>query len=140
MTRTLATIAEFLTFAAIGLVAALAVPVHAAETVDCALTTSTGGAVSTTGGCTSGTVTWQKGDYLLMQCTTDVYVSSTTTTNGGTVTAATTGAEFYDFTNNKDKVGIPLDQNDRHVSVLAATANGSCKFMKTKRKKPSASQ
>lgn len=113
----------------------LALPVTASEKVDCTLTTGTGAAVSTAS-CTTGSATWTQGSQVLMQCTTDVYVSSTTTLNGGTVTAATSSMEMVDFTNNKDKVLILLDKNDLHVSVLAVTSAGTCKFMKTQRKKP----
>jgi hypothetical protein len=108
----------------------------ASEPVVCTLTTGTGAATSTTGGCTTGSVTWKNGSAVLMQCTTDVYVSSTTTQFGGTVTAATSSMELVDFTVNKDKVFIILNKNDLHISVLAATAAGSCKFMITQRKKP----
>lgn len=107
----------------------------ASEPVVCTLTTGTGAAV-TTAACTTGSATWARGSAVLMQCTTDVYVSSTTTVFGGTVTAATSSMELVDFTANKDKVMIILDKNDLHISVLAATAAGSCKFMVTQRKKP----
>lgn len=109
---------------------------HASEPVVCTLTTGTG-AATTTAACTTGSATWTVGSQVLMQCTTDVHVSSTTTLFGGTVTAAAVAtSEFVDFTNNKDKVFIILNKNDLHISVIAATAAGSCKFMTTQRKKP----
>lgn len=112
-----------------------ALPAGASEAVVCTLTTATGAAASTAS-CTTGSATWTQGSQVLMQCTTDVYVSSTTTLNGGAVTAATSSAELVDFTNNKDKVLVLLDKNDLHISVLAVTTAGTCKFMKTQRKKP----
>ncbi len=108
---------------------------QASEPVVCTLTTATG-AAATTASCTTGSATWARGSAVLMQCTTDTYVSSTTVAFGGTVVAATSSSEAVDFTNNKDKVMIPLDKNDLHISVLAVTAAGSCKFMLTQRKKP----
>lgn len=119
----------------LALAAILATPAFASEAVVCTLTTATGAAASTAS-CTTGSATWTQGSVVLMQCTTDVYISSTTSVYGGTVTAATSSAELVDFTNNKDKVMILLDKNDFHISVLAATSAGSCKFMKTQRKKP----
>lgn len=113
----------------------LSFPAFAAETVVCTLTTATGAAASTAS-CTVGSATWIKGAYVLMQCTTDVYVSSTTATGTVVVTPATSSMELVDFTNNKDKVGIPLGTSEQHISVLAATAAGSCKFMLTNRKNP----
>jgi hypothetical protein len=107
----------------------------ASEQVVCTLTTGTG-AATTTAACTTGSATWTAGSQVLMQCTTDVYLSSTTTAFGGTVTAATSSMELVDFTSNKDKVFIILNKNDLHISVLAATSAGSCKFMVTQRKKP----
>lgn len=117
------------------LLALLALPAFASEPVVCTLTTATGAAASTAS-CTSGSATWTTGSQVLMQCTTDVYMSSTTSTYGGTVTAATSSMELVDFTNNKDKVMILLNKNDLHISVLAATSAGTCKFMITQRKKP----
>lgn len=117
------------------LVALLSLPAFASEAVVCTLTTATG-AAATTASCTTGSATWTQGSVVLMQCTTDVYISSTTSVYGGTVTAATSSMELVDFTNNKDKVMILLDKRDFHISVLAATSAGSCKFMKTQRKKP----
>ena len=110
-------------------------PALAAETVVCTLTTATGAAASTAS-CTSGSATWLPGTFVLMQCTTDVYVSSTTASGTAVVTPATSSMELVDFTNNKDKVGIPLGTSEKHISVLAATSAGSCKFMLTNRKNP----
>jgi len=119
----------------LALFAVFAGPALASESVVCTLTTGTGAAASTAS-CTTGSATWTAGSQVLMQCTTDVYVSSTTSVFGGTVTAATSSMEMVDFTNNKDKVMILLDKNDLHVSVLAVSTAGTCKFMKTPRKKP----
>ena len=119
----------------LALFAVFAGPALASEPVVCTLTTATGAAASTAS-CTTGSATWTAGSQVLMQCTTDVYVSSTTSVFGGTVTAATSSMEMVDFTNNKDKVMILLDKNDLHVSVLAVSTAGTCKFMKTPRKKP----
>ena len=113
----------------------IALPASAAEKVVCTLTTGTGAAVSTAS-CTTGSATWLQGSYVLMQCTTDVYVSSTTPTGTTTVTPATSSMELVDFTNNKDKVGIPLGTNELHISVLAVSSAGTCKFMPTNRKNP----
>jgi hypothetical protein len=44
--------------------------------------------------------------------------------------------EKVDFTNNLDKVAIPLNPNDKNISVLAVSSAGTCKFMTTLRKKP----
>jgi hypothetical protein len=117
------------------LAALLSTAALASEPVVCTLTTATG-AAATTASCTTGSATWTRGSQVLMQCTTDVYVSSTTSAFGGTVSAAVSTSELVDFTNNKDKVMLILDKNDLHISVLAATAAGSCKFMVTPRKKP----
>lgn len=119
----------------LALAALIAAPAFAGDQVVCTLTTATGAAASTAA-CTSGSATWNAGGTVLMQCTTDVYVSSTTSRFGGTVTAATSSMELVDFTNNKDKVMILLNNNDKHISVLAVTAAGTCKFMTTTRKKP----
>lgn len=117
------------------LAALLSTAALASEPVVCTLTTATGAAASTAA-CTTGGATWTTGSQVLMQCTTDVYLSSTTAGIGGTVTAATSSMELVDFTNNKDKVMVLLDKKDFHISVLAATSAGSCKFMLTQRKKP----
>lgn len=117
------------------LVAALvSAQAFASDPVVCTLTTATGAAASTAS-CTTGSATWTKGGNVLMQCTTDVYISSTTPSGSTTVTAATSSSEFVDFTNAKDKVAIPLNNNDFHISVLAVSSAGTCKFMTTARKK-----
>lgn len=104
-----------------------------AEPVVCTLTTSTSAAASTAS-CTTGSATWSAGGAVLMQCTTDVYVSTTTTT--GSLAAATSSSEMVEFTTNKDKVAFWLNPGDKHVSVLAVSSAGTCKFMTTLRKRP----
>ena len=110
-------------------------PALASDPVVCTLTTGTGAAASTAA-CTSGSATWLKNAYVLMQCTTDVYVSSTTPSGSAIVTPATSSSELVDFTNNKDKVGIPLGPREPPIRGLAATSGGTCKFMITNRKNP----
>lgn len=117
----------------------LASVASAGEPVVCTLTTATGAATSTAS-CTTGSATWGKGQLVLMQCTTDTYVSHTTPAGSTTVTAATSSMELVDFTNNKDKVELPLNNNDQHVSVLAATSAGTCKFFVTTRRHPGRAQ
>lgn len=114
----------------------------AAEPVVCAVTTSTSTA-ATTALPASGACTWAKGATVLMQCTTDVYVDSAAvldvlpTADGGTTGGVATSADQrVDFTSNSDPYPIYLDQGDRHVSLLAVSSAGSCKFMTTKRPKP----
>ena len=102
----------------------------AAEPVVCTVTTSTSTA-ATTGTCATGTDTpWTKGSVVLMQCTTDVYIDF----NG--LGDATSADQRVDFSSNSDPYIIYLGNNDKHVSVLAVSAAGSCKFMKTQRARP----
>lgn len=122
----------------------------AAEPVVCAVTTSTSTASSTILSSDGGTCVWAAGTNVLMQCTTDVYVNSTAhmpvgniQSDGGwyydggiTGTAASALDQRVDFTSNSDPYPIYLDQGDRHVSLLAVSSAGSCKFMTTKRPKP----
>lgn len=120
-------------FAFAALVASVA---FASEPVVCTLTTSTGAAASTAA-CTTGSATWIKGSVVLLQCTSDVYVSSTTPSGTTTVNPATSSMELLDFSTSKDKVLIPLNPQDLHISVLAASSAGTCKFMTSLRKRPS---
>lgn len=116
------------------LVVLFSVTSFAAEPVVCTLTTSTGSAASTAA-CTTGSNSWARGGAVLMQCTTDVYVSSTSTASS-TVTPATSSSELVGFSANTDKVAIWLNPGDKDISVLAVTAAGTCKFMTTTRKRP----
>jgi hypothetical protein len=131
--------------------AAFALSAWAAEPVVCAVTTSTSTASSTILSSDGGTCSWGQGANVLMQCTTDVYVNSQAhlpvgnfRTDGGgwyydggiTGTAASALDQRVDFTSNTDPYPVYLDPNDQHVSLLAVTSAGSCKFMTTKRPKP----
>ena len=116
----------------------------AAEPVVCTVTTSTSTA-ATTGTCATGTDTpWTKGSVVLMQCTTDVYIDFnglgdvSSPFDGGVVgsAVATSADQRVDFSSNSDPYIIYLGNNDKHVSVLAVSAAGSCKFMKTQRARP----
>ena len=122
----------------------------AAEPVVCAVTTSTSTASSTILSSDGGTCVWGQGSTVLMQCTTDVYVNSQAHLPVGNVqsdgswyydggitgTAASALDQRVDFTSNSDPYPVYLDQGDRHVSLLAVSSAGSCKFMTTKRPKP----
>lgn len=114
---------------------------EAADNVTCAVTTSTSTA-ATTANPASGTCDWQPGNVVLMQCTTDVYldtnaVRSVFPADGGTTGGVATSADQrIDFSSNSDPYIIYLNNNDHHVSLLAVSSAGSCKFMKTQRARP----
>lgn len=129
----------------IGIAFALTTPAEAADNVVCTVTTSTSTAATTAlpaGG--AGTCNWSKGSVILMQCTTDVYVDSQQLIDvpppldGGVqgTSVATSADQRVDFTSNSDPYIIYLGDKDQHVSVLAVSAAGSCKFMKTQRARP----
>lgn len=130
----------------------LAVPLQEAEAADnvaCAVTTSTSTA-ATTAAPASGACDWQPGNVIMMQCTTDVYVDTNavravfnTQSDGGnyfdggtTGGVATSADQRVDFSSNSDPYIIYLNNGDHHVSLLAVSAAGSCKFMKTQRARP----
>ena len=129
--------------------AAFALSAWAAEPVVCAVTTSTSTAANTMLP-TTGTCSWGRGANVLMQCTTDTYVNSqahlpvgNVQADGGwyydggvTGSAVTSADQRVDFTVNTDPYPVYLDPGDQHISVLAVTSAGSCKFMTTKRPKP----
>jgi hypothetical protein len=129
--------------------AAFALSAWAAEPVVCTLTTSTSTAAQTKMP-TTGTCSWGQGANVLMQCTTDVYINTQGHTPSGVVnhlgawyydggvegSAATSSDQRVDFTSNTDPYPIYLDNGDQHISVLAVTSAGTCKFMTTKRPKP----
>jgi hypothetical protein len=79
-----------------------------------------------------------------MQCTTDVYIDSSSLVDvsapldGGVIgtAVATSADQRVDFSSNSDPYPIYLGVNDQHVSVLAVSSAGSCKFMKTQRRRP----
>ena len=121
---------------------------EAADSVVCAVTTSTS-AAATTALPATGTCSWVKGSVILMQCTTDVYIDTglvrdvinpdagSSNPDGGTTGGVATSADQrVDFTANTDPYPIYLGDGDHHVSVLAVTSAGSCKFMKTQRRRP----
>lgn len=129
----------------IGFALGLAGAALAADPVVCAVTTSTSTAATTalpTAG--PGACNWNKGSVILMQCTTDVYVETTNLVDvpapldGGVVgsAVATSADQRVDFSSNSDPYIIYLNSNDQHVSVLAVSSAGSCKFMKTQRARP----
>lgn len=139
----------------VGFLVGFSLAAWAAEPPDalCTVTTSTSTASSTILSADGGTCTWTAGSNLLMRCTTDVYFSAAghlpvgnIQSDGGwyydggiTGTVATSNSNFADFTNNKDPIPLYLDApNDKHVSLLAATSAGLCKFSLTKRPKPQA--
>lgn len=113
----------------VGFILGLAATAFAADPVVCAVTTATGAAASTSSP-TTGTCSWSPGSVILMQCTTDTYID---TAPGGTASSAD---QRVDFTSNSDPYIIYLNNADQHVSVLAVTSAGSCKFMKTQRARP----
>ena len=113
----------------------LALPAFAAEPVVCTLTTATGAAANTVT-CTTGSALWAKGGSVLMQCTSDVYVSSTTPAGSQVPTPATSSMEVVGFSATTDKVAIWLNPGDHDISVLAVTTAGTCKFMTTNRRRP----
>lgn len=134
----------------LGVMAALvpASTADAADNVICAVTTSTSAAATTELPAT-GTCSWSKGSVILIQCTTDVYIDTNTvlavfnpdggtrSPDGGTTGGVASSAdEMLDFTNAKDAVPLYLNSTDQHVSVLAVSSAGSCKFMKTQRRRP----
>lgn len=118
---------------------------EAADSVVCSVTTSTSTAATTAlpasgpGGCD-----WPKGAVILMQCTTDVYIDSNQLVDvsrpfdGGVIgtAVATSADQRVDFASNSDPYPIYLGVNDQHVSILAVSSAGSCKFMKTQRRRP----
>ena len=107
----------------------------AAEPVVCSVSIGTGAATITSSP-TSGTCTWASGSTVLMACDQLVYVNSTSPTKTGVPTTATSADQLLDFASNKDPYPIYLDAYDKHISMLAATTAGTCKFMTTKRRKP----
>lgn len=121
---------------------------EAADSVVCNVGTSTS-AATTTALPATGTCSWSKGSVLLMQCNTDVYIDTaavrdvvnpdagSSNPDGGTTGGIATAAdELVDFTNNKDHFPIYLGNADQHVSLLAASADGGCKFIKSQLRRP----
>lgn len=118
------------------LAALVATSSFAGEKVVATLTTATGSAASSASP-TTGTADWAQGGVVLLQCTTDVFVSWDTPAGSTTVSAATSSSQLIAFSSNSDPYIIYLGNNDKHVSVLAATAAGTCKFIKSPfRRKP----
>lgn len=118
------------------LAALLSTSAFAGEKVVATLTTATGAAAVTTA-LTTGTADWAQGGVVLLQCTTDTYVSWDTPNNSTTVSAATSSSQLIAFSSNSDPFILYLGNNDKHISVLAATAAGTCKFIKSPfRRKP----
>lgn len=116
--------------------ALIAAPSFAGEKVVATLTTATGSAASTVS-LTTGSADWIQGGVVLLQCTTDTYVSWDTPSGSTTVTAATSSSQLIAFSSNSDPFILYLGVNDKHISVLAATAAGTCKFIKSPfRRKP----
>lgn len=111
------------------LTAFLAFAVWASEPVVCSVAIGTG-AATTTSAPTTGACTWAKGATVMLACDQKVYIDSTL---GGTATSAD---QVIDFASNADPYLIHLDNADQHISLLAATTAGTCKFMTTKRRKP----
>ena len=125
--------------------AVYALTAEAADPVVCAVTTSTSTAATTAlPAAGPGACNWGKGAVILMQCTTDVYIDSTSLVDvaapldGGVIgtAVATSADQRVDFSSNSDPFPIYLGVNDQHVSVLAVSSAGSCKFMKTQRRRP----
>ena len=125
--------------------AVYALTAEAADPVVCAVTTSTSTAATTAlPAAGPGACNWTKGSVILMQCTTDVYIDSTSLVDvaapldGGVIgtAVATSADQRVDFSSNSDPFPIYLGVNDQHVSVLAVSSAGSCKFMKTQRRRP----
>jgi hypothetical protein len=128
----------------------------ASEPVVCAL--PVGAAVKTTMLPDAGACNWQKGSNLLMQCGNDVdgggldvYVDTQKVLPAGNILAdggwyydggttggvATSADQRINFSVNMDPYILYLDEGDQHVSVLAVAGTGTCKFMTTRRPKPS---
>lgn len=129
----------------LGFVLGLAGAALAADPVVCTVATSTSTAATTAlPSSGAGACNWGKGAVILMQCTTDVYVDTTNLVDvpapldGGVVgsAVATSADQRVDFSSNTDPYPIYLGNNDQHVSLLAVSSAGSCKFMKTQRKRP----
>lgn len=108
----------------------------AGEKVVATLTIGTGAAASSAA-LTTGTADWVQGGVVLVQCDQDVYISWDTATGTRTVTAATSSMQRINFSSNNDPYIIYLGVNDKDISVLAVSAAGTCKFIKTPfRRKP----
>lgn len=129
----------------VGFILGLAGASFAADPVVCTVTTSTSTAATTalpTGG--PGACSWGKGAVILMQCTTDVYIDTSNLIDvpvpldGGVIgsAVATSADQRVDFSSNSDPYIVYLNSGDQHVSVLAVSSAGSCKFMKTQRRRP----
>jgi hypothetical protein len=106
----------------------LSTSAFAGEKVVATLTTATGAPASTATP-TTGTASWAQGGVVLLQCTTDTFVSWDTPAGSTTVTPATNAMQLIAFSSNSDPYIIYLGNNDKHISVLAATAAGTCKFI-----------
>lgn len=97
----------------------------AAEPVVCSISVNTSTATST-----SGTCSWPAGSTVMLQCDVDVFIDST---KGATATSAD---QRINFTSNNDPYLVYLDAGDQHISILSIGSSGTCKFMRTLRRKP----
>lgn len=71
---------------------------------------------------------WPSGASLWMQCDADVFFSSTSPFGNNTQPDAGSLDLVAVFSSNRDPVQILLNNNQTHVTVLGATASGTCKF------------
>lgn len=108
--------------------ALLALTAWASDKVVASLTIGTGAAVSTASP-TTGSATWLQGGMVWLQCDQDVYATWDTPAGSSTPTVATSAAQRINFTSNNDPYPIYLGNNEKHISVLAVSAAGTCKFI-----------
>lgn len=113
----------------------------AAEKAVCRVTYTTAAAgvtssplgVNPDGGATDAGVafpcSWPAGGNVLVQCSSDVYVSYTL--DGGAPVTATSNDNTFQFSSNLDPIPVCLQNSEQHISVLGVTAAGTCKFSPT---------
>lgn len=103
----------------------------------CSLSVTTGSAASTASP-TSGTCSWPRGAaVVLMWCSVDVvYEANWSLSTGAVTVASATQGVHVSFSSGQDLVPIYLNSNDKDISVIAATASGTCYFYLTQRRRP----
>jgi len=121
-------------FALAFLAAAVAAVAYASEPVVCTVAVGTGAATITSTP-TTGSCSWPRGAVVLMACDQDVYINSTAASWGAPPASATSGNQRVNFLANMDPYPVYLDNGDQHISLLAVSAAGTCKFMTTKRRR-----
>jgi hypothetical protein len=115
-------------FAALVLALAVgAMEAWAANSVVCSVAVTS--SASNTASATTGTCSWQAGAVVAMQCDTAVYYDQQA---GGTATSADFKVEF---SANSDPYLITLTANEKHISLLRVSADGTCKFAPMQKRK-----